>query len=1620
MNLLKEIADPELESRVAKIEEYCERKLTDIHRQGLFQFYNDHGPGHSKAVLRILHDLLEDLSLKRGNDMLNGYECFTLYAAAWCHDLGMLKREEENFTDWGFCEQVRETHPVRTAVYLYDNWREMGILNEVEAVLLGNICKVHGSSGNVNLFPPKQDIFLAGKKHTIRPSFLAALLKLADALDANENRLPSKSYMINPEIPAKSREEYLKQEVVKEVSVNHKDKKIYVQMVVKEEYPANVTDEVEKKLEDELKSVKEVLNKSGIDLDFAFSVIKYSEEYKWEKARYSIPVFPIDNSTKISEYWKYIECFLRDFISEELEEHYGGGWWEERVPKGIQEKCAGRKKDFIFKNMATEDDPDIDFADFPDYLEIFLFKNNWEDVFSDHYGKGKEAKYIIKDKFSQLYPIRSTEAHSREPSDEAVKRFEINALDLLCFDKARDGFRKKIKEHLRERILPPPEFDPAVLHEIKKRNDLYKVAQDSNFLENKEEDFKAKRENVFYFGDKDTIDRISGNIVDKLGRQKILFITGQPGVGKSTFLLFFLDKCLKEGIGEWQKVFFLNPRAEKLKKSLKIIDGIMEEKSDEISPEDVLLVIDALHREEEEEEYIDKCYDLFTKILEDKYSLVVTIRDSELAILKEKLGNKYNEFKNIVEIEPADPKKARIKRIFMNYLNYYKIKLLNIDLSFEDITKYVQEGEIVSLEKSESYQEFDKCIQKVVEKSGGVPGYVKYLMEDISRKGELSPEIIEKYPAGMTNFIRRIIERDYVIGDDRVLPILTLFLAKEKGHAVTWEFIKSFIEWGFDVIDKGSFDKEMILDRARNLIDYYTVDIHDGIITQYKLISHWREGIEDILKRKEIKKYTDIESELGDQILTYLAQKEEELKRGQLPVNLETWLVLADVAKLSYERKKMGVLKYATQFFTEHCDDTERCAFLKKTLSSLWQEKMDDEFSAGDCENAVVSLENAIELGIVDASLLSRASDCYYGKGELSKALEHSQRAVELKPAEPTYLGKQGRILEREGVELEEKGDYTEAISKFEDAVKSYEEAVEIIEGLRDHEKGRRRKRERNGYRWRIGYCNKRVTVIRRDLEHMDKEQFKEEAIRCFQESESYERKSNYNGALEKLKRAKELMLEYIDIEDELKDDVHELVSDIYKHIGICYELRKNGDREEAAENYMIYSDLNKYAPDSFEGFKKNGDTCLGWKFYDKAWYCFRKALKLDQNNVEVLKKLADVSTKMGKFDGALKYITKALEVQKLTSGPLTYPDEYLKSAYEERLEKGDNIGKILISICNIADLTLAGEEPRRLSQEWNMVDLALMGSDKEKISEELKNAQILCLWQAYSHYTTNQIVINELESLAGQSIEEIKKECMGQYTEYIKWPPKPELGMESPVIEVLLHLIYRTIQTYFLKRDEKRGQISGRKKRQQKNNLSYYWGWIGGRIIRICREDEYLSKISPNVAVKCFDLSLKLRERNKDSSGGLGWALFYAGRYNEAIQAFNDDLREDMNPDSPASTIGIGSAYNKKGDYETAKKYLRKGAELNFKFRYDYDPQKLIGYLKKSAGRLENLAFLCDSRNEQFRLLREALKVYKMIGEIAQEIKLEDEQNLFKLEAANLEKYISNVEMGVLEDHII
>lgn len=257
--------DTGLKDRVEKIKEYCSSELEFIQTQGCLRFYNRHGPSHSQRVWENLKKVLES-----GNGALSEYKLFLGEAAAWCHDLGMIKRKGENFDDPQVCEEVRKTHHERVLECIPKHWKELGLSNEPEAILLANICWAHSSKADLSKLKEKEQILVGENVEKVRTRFLGALLRHADALDAGKDRLPPENYRDHPEISESQLEEYWKHEVVDSVKIKGGD--IILQMSVKHEYQVNVVEEVKKKLNDELESVKGVLDEYGLNLKFNFLV----------------------------------------------------------------------------------------------------------------------------------------------------------------------------------------------------------------------------------------------------------------------------------------------------------------------------------------------------------------------------------------------------------------------------------------------------------------------------------------------------------------------------------------------------------------------------------------------------------------------------------------------------------------------------------------------------------------------------------------------------------------------------------------------------------------------------------------------------------------------------------------------------------------------------------------------------------------------------------------------------------------------------------------------------------------------------------------------------------------------------------------------------------------------------------------------------------------------------------------------------------------------------------------------------------------------------------------------------------------------------------------------------
>ncbi|MCW7080624.1 MAG: HD domain-containing protein [Candidatus Methanospirare jalkutatii] len=185
-----------LGERLDGIKEHCRRE-SFIHSQGLFRYYTDHGPGHSEAVIENLNKLTKGVNLSE-------YEDFLLKCSAWLHDSGMLGREGENIYNPEVCNRIRKEHHKRSAEYISKHWREIGLSDETEATIIQWICRAHSSKVNINEVP--EETHIAGEN--VRTRFLAALLRLADALDCREDRLPPEDYRHLPQIPRESLKEY--------------------------------------------------------------------------------------------------------------------------------------------------------------------------------------------------------------------------------------------------------------------------------------------------------------------------------------------------------------------------------------------------------------------------------------------------------------------------------------------------------------------------------------------------------------------------------------------------------------------------------------------------------------------------------------------------------------------------------------------------------------------------------------------------------------------------------------------------------------------------------------------------------------------------------------------------------------------------------------------------------------------------------------------------------------------------------------------------------------------------------------------------------------------------------------------------------------------------------------------------------------------------------------------------------------------------------------------------------------------------------------------------------------------------------------------------------------------
>lgn len=195
-------------------------RLADLLRESLNQFpmfnlfFNDHGSRHSYRVTQNLCSLLAQAK----PEQVTAGEAFVLLCACFCHDIGMaINRKIEAkpgdeltaepwFNDIGVLKTsakplsknaltirddklIRKWHHVLSQNFVVKQRKHLD-LTAAEARLVAIVCRYHRREENLEMLAEHDNLRGDNENFVIRTRNIAALFRLADALDVTRDRAP--------------------------------------------------------------------------------------------------------------------------------------------------------------------------------------------------------------------------------------------------------------------------------------------------------------------------------------------------------------------------------------------------------------------------------------------------------------------------------------------------------------------------------------------------------------------------------------------------------------------------------------------------------------------------------------------------------------------------------------------------------------------------------------------------------------------------------------------------------------------------------------------------------------------------------------------------------------------------------------------------------------------------------------------------------------------------------------------------------------------------------------------------------------------------------------------------------------------------------------------------------------------------------------------------------------------------------------------------------------------------------------------------------------------------------------------------------------------------------------
>ena len=631
--------------------------------------------------------------------------------------------------------------------------------------------------------------------------------------------------------------------------------------------------------------------------------------------------------------------------------------------------------------------------------------------------------------------------------------------------------------------------------------DLFDLTMDPDFLEQPlpEHEYQRRLEqDIIRFEDPDPATELES----LLGSHRIVLITGEPLVGKTTTLLHFCHTALTKRL-PW-RVFFVNPHAtpEEMTRSLDTIPELMsatKSEPDHPHTEDlkVLLLVDGLRRAETESNFIEKSKILFDFVRSRNYRLVSTIRDDQKVFLEERL--RQNDVDLWTKYRPhnwrLDPMRENIlKDVGSGYMRYFGLAL--------------QEG-----------IDEDEFLRVIAQKTMGLAGDVVFLLEEAKRFSRpLTIDDFKQYPVGSANIRWYTLQRNYSIHGDEVIPLFVLLLNSQR-YRLASSFLEDFVAWA---AKDNSKDLQNILRKTKLFTEHYTHDIPIDGVEVHWLRPDWKDAISKYLDvgvgssvvvelRQFVHHYRQVSLKLPAEVAAH-ADFLVEAQKPKLQVpTYDAWILVADVNKIwgadlprLADKAKLDSMSNASKAL---CDTIQSDSgvqgrgvpfdYVKRTLVLVWQQALDsisEESHFSTIEKFYTMLRESeklkpndywlpwklgeacgrirgnfdeldFELDSITLQGTAKALGIFYNKIKnkmrefpdtwnnklvryelLEIRLWAAERAIELCAAIPQNWHDLGDVLYRLGLTYFDNQEFDKAQQYSEIAAKAFERAIEAIE----------------------------------------------------------------------------------------------------------------------------------------------------------------------------------------------------------------------------------------------------------------------------------------------------------------------------------------------------------------------------------------------------------------------------------------------------------------------------------------------------------------------------------------------------------------------------------------------